>query len=71
MKDLRFQMEQRQTEVKAKQLQVIEGQEQVDKLDAQLKEQRTHTDKVQKELDLVLQKVQGYSTLKPQSVFGA
>jgi uncharacterized coiled-coil protein SlyX len=58
MKDLRFQMEARQSEVKAKQIQVAEGQAKVDKLDQMLKDQRQLTDRAQKELDLVLQKVQ-------------
>ncbi|KAH8963965.1 hypothetical protein BDL97_04G038800 [Sphagnum fallax] len=57
MKDLRFQMEARQSEVKAKQIQVAEGQAKVDKLDQMLKDQRQLTDRAQKELDLVLQKV--------------
>lgn len=50
-------MDAKQNDVKAKQAQVLENQEQVDKLDMQLKEQKGVTDKAQKELDLVLQKV--------------
>lgn len=57
MKELRFSMDAKQNDVKAKQAQVLENQEQVDKLDMQLKEQKGVTDKAQKELDLVLQKV--------------
>lgn len=57
MKELRSSMDAKQNDVKAKQAQVLENQEQVDKLDMQLKEQKGVTDKAQKELDLVLQKV--------------
>jgi chromosome segregation ATPase len=57
IRELKVSLETRQTEIKAKQQEVLESQEHVEKLEHQLREQKQLVDKVQKEFDAVNQKV--------------
>ena len=58
MRDLKRQLDERAFELKAKQATVNAAQEQVLRLEAQLKEQRSSTDRAQREYDALTQKVQ-------------
>ena len=58
MADLRLQLDQRTSEVKSKQVSIAQGEETVAKLEASLKEQRSATDRANKEYNLLNEKVQ-------------
>jgi len=57
MKDLKRQLEDKQNDIKVKQLCILDGQSQLDVLDIQIKEQKNQTDKAQHDLDVLIQKV--------------
>eukprot|EP00899_Mesostigma_viride_P002905 jgi/Mesvir1/12615/Mv16076-RA.1 len=67
MKELKMALEHRQLDIKQKQSLVVNGQEQIAKLEHMLKEQRSNTEKVSKENEALNQKVQKlYADLEEQ-----